>query len=143
MAFIAADAAGAMFSIVSLIFRSEFDLLATLNYIAVLVCDMIVVGFYVYFNKMHPTLARVREAAGGIDLETGKESGSAAVTIVEPESEEEKDEHRQHQRLHLDVDGIKAPNHLHAEPVAKTTMTAAASHVSLSSGHSNSTVAQA
>ncbi|KAG0287235.1 hypothetical protein BGZ96_008818 [Linnemannia gamsii] len=143
MAFIAADAAGAMFSIVSLIFRSEFDLLATLNYIAVLVCDMIVVGFYVYFNKMHPTMARAREVARGIDLETGKESESATVTIVEPEGEEEKDEHRQHQGLHLGVSGTTSPNHLHTEPAAKTITTAAASQASLSSGHSNSTVAQA
>jgi hypothetical protein len=141
MAFIAADAAGAMFSIVSLIFRSEFDLLATLNYIAVLVCDMIVVGFYVYFNKMHPTLARVREVAGGSDLEVGKESESAVVTIVESEGEEEKDEHRQNHRLHLGVHGTTVPNHLHAEPVTKTTT--AVSQVSLSSSHSNSTVAQA
>ncbi|KAF9149632.1 hypothetical protein BG015_008568 [Linnemannia schmuckeri] len=147
MAFIAADAAGAMFSIVSLIFRTEFDLLATLNYCAVLVCDLIVVAFYVYFNKMNPGLARVREV-GQKDLETGegRENESAVVTIVEPEEKEEegKEEHRRH--LHLDMHGTTVPNHLHAEPVAKTmTMTAttgAASQVSLSSAHSNSTVAQ-
>ncbi|KAF9540283.1 hypothetical protein EC957_004442 [Mortierella hygrophila] len=147
MAFISADAAGAIFSIISLIFRSEFDLLATLNYCAVLVCDLIVVALWVYFNKMHPELAKVKEV-GEKDLENG-ENESAVVTIVEPQGEEEEKEqqkgHRHH--LHLDLHGTTVPNHLHAEPVAKTTTTLAtvtgpASQVSLSSAHSNSTVAQ-
>lgn len=152
MAFITADAAGAVFSIVSLIFRTEFDLLATLNYCAVLVCDLIVVAFWVYFNKMHPELARVKEV-GEKDLENGEgnESESAVVTIVEPEggeSDEQKEQQRGHrQHLHLDLHGTTVPNHLHAEPVAKTTSTAAtatgaASQVSLSSAKSNNTVAQ-
>ncbi|KAG9066610.1 hypothetical protein KI688_012518 [Linnemannia hyalina] len=148
MAFISADAAGAIFSIISLIFRSEFDLLATLNYCAVLVCDLIVVALWVYFNKMHPELAKVKEV-GQKDLENG-ENESAVVTIVEPQGEEgeEKEQqngHRHH--LHLDLHGTTVPNHLHAEPVAKTTtasatVTGSASQVSLSSAHSNSTVAQ-
>ncbi|KAK5814293.1 hypothetical protein F5H01DRAFT_22712 [Linnemannia elongata] len=149
MAFITADAAGAMFSIVSLIFRTEFDLLATLNYCAVLVCDLIVVAFWVYFNKMHPELARVKEI-GEKDLENGgrNESESAVVTIVEPEGEEEKEQQKGHRHhLHFDLHGTTVPNHLHAEPVAKTTTstatsTGAASQVSLSSAQSNSTVAQ-
>jgi hypothetical protein len=32
-----------------------------MNYILVLVCDLVVVAFFVYFNKMHPGLARVPE----------------------------------------------------------------------------------
>ncbi|KAG0227408.1 hypothetical protein BGW42_002963 [Actinomortierella wolfii] len=59
MPFIFADATGAIFSILSLVFREEFDLLATLNYVMVLICDLIIVVFWVYFNKMHPELARV------------------------------------------------------------------------------------
>ncbi|KAG0211988.1 hypothetical protein BGX33_003947 [Mortierella sp. NVP41] len=144
MAFIAADAAGAIFSIISLIFRSEFDLLATLNYVAVLICDLIVVAFYVYYNKMNPSLARVREVKD-TDLENGgsNETESAIVTIAEPEEDKGKekgvvtgDGYGHH--LHL-PHGTTVPNHLHVEPVAKTTP----SQVSLSSDHSNSTVAQA
>ncbi|KAK3844553.1 MAG: PQ loop repeat-domain-containing protein [Linnemannia gamsii] len=139
MAFIAADAAGAIFSIISLCFRSEFDLLATCNYIAVLVCDAIVVFFWVYFNKMHPELARVRGGGGG-DLENGigseeKEVESAIVTIVEPEvdggaMEEEKG-----------LEETIMPDYLQVSPVVKAPT--AASQVSLSSAHTNSTVAQA
>lgn len=58
MVFIAGDASGSVFSIISLALRDEFDLLAAMNYILVLVCDMIVVGFFVYFNKRNPELAR-------------------------------------------------------------------------------------
>lgn len=152
MVFIAADAGGAMFSIISLIFRTEFDLLATLNYCAVLVCDLIVVAFWVYFNKMHPELARVKEVEEK-DLENGgeEESESAVATIAEPvgeEGEEEKEQQKgHHHHLHLDLHGTTLPNHLHAEPVAKTTtmtatVTGNASQLSLSSGHFNSTVAQ-
>ncbi|KAG0365500.1 hypothetical protein BGX24_004125 [Mortierella sp. AD032] len=138
MAFIAADAAGAIFSIISLCFRSEFDLLATCNYIAVLVCDAIVVFFWVYFNKMHPELARVRGGDGDLENGTGseeKEVESAIVTIVEPEvdggaMEEEKG-----------LEGAIMHDYLQVSPVVKAPT--AASQVSLSSAHSNSTVAQA
>ncbi|KAG0275203.1 hypothetical protein BGZ95_009076 [Linnemannia exigua] len=147
MAFIAADAAGAIFSIISLCFRNEFDLLATCNYIAVLVCDLIVVLFWGYFNKMHPELARVR--GGGQDLENGvtgvgsggeeKEVESAIVTIVEPELDgnravEETEKEKE-------MNGTIVADNLQAAPVAMApTIT---SQVSLSSAHSNSTVAQA
>ncbi|KAF9933986.1 hypothetical protein FBU30_003704 [Linnemannia zychae] len=141
MVFIAADASGAVFSIISLIFRTEFDLLATLNYCAVLVCDFIIVFFYVYYNKMNPSMARVRGAPKARDLENG-EIESGIVTVVESEVGENKDmesektvEHIQKLNLH----GTAAPNHL-VESVTKTTT---ASQVSLSSNHSNSTVAQA
>ncbi|KAK3836789.1 MAG: PQ loop repeat-domain-containing protein [Linnemannia gamsii] len=59
MVFIAGDASGSVFSIISLALRDKFDLLAAMNYILVLVCDLVVVGFYVYYNRMHPALARV------------------------------------------------------------------------------------
>lgn len=58
MVFIAGDTSGSVFSIISLALRNEFDLLAAMNYILVLVCDLIVVGFYVYFNRWNPGLAR-------------------------------------------------------------------------------------
>ncbi|KAG0022296.1 hypothetical protein BGZ82_011063 [Podila clonocystis] len=57
MAFIAADGSGAVFSLISLAFRDEFDLLAGMNYVVVLICDLIVVAFFVYYNKMNPQLA--------------------------------------------------------------------------------------
>ncbi|KAF9977395.1 hypothetical protein BGZ73_006142 [Actinomortierella ambigua] len=59
MLFIAGDALGSVFSIISLAFRDEFDLLAAMNYVMVLVCDLIVVVFWVYYNKLHPELSRV------------------------------------------------------------------------------------
>ncbi|KAF9578163.1 hypothetical protein BGW38_006185, partial [Lunasporangiospora selenospora] len=53
MPFIAADAAGSVFSLVSLALReSGLDLLAFMNYVIVLLCDLIVVGFFIYFNRM-------------------------------------------------------------------------------------------
>ncbi|KAF9905150.1 hypothetical protein EC991_001970 [Linnemannia zychae] len=61
MVFIAGDATGSVFSIVSLILRDTFDVLAAMNYILVLVCDLVVVGFFIYYNKMHPALARIPE----------------------------------------------------------------------------------
>ncbi|KAF9990027.1 hypothetical protein BGZ75_004015 [Mortierella antarctica] len=96
MAFIAADALGAVFSLVSLAFRTEFDLLATLNYVVVLVCDLLVVALFVYYNKLNPSLARERappQARGKTaDLEQGttqeeeeEEHASAATTVVENE----------------------------------------------------------
>ncbi|KAF9130218.1 hypothetical protein BGW39_003312 [Mortierella sp. 14UC] len=148
MAFIAADAAGALFSIISLIFRSEFDILATCNYIAVLVCDLVVVVFYVYFNKMHPEMARCRDAGDDKDLEHGgadggeKEVESAIVTIVEPEPETELGDRTQAEDKEKRVSGTIVPEQVHAKSVAKPTMSTAASQVSLSSTHSNSTVAQ-
>ncbi|KAF9416241.1 hypothetical protein BGZ94_010264 [Podila epigama] len=72
MWFIAADAAGAIFSIISLAFREEIDVLAVINYVVVFICDFIVVGFYVYYNKMNPTLARTHDVSSkeqGRDLE--------------------------------------------------------------------------
>ncbi|KAF9434729.1 hypothetical protein BGZ76_007544 [Entomortierella beljakovae] len=59
MMFITADAAGSVFSIISLVFRDKFDILATMNYAMVFICDLIVVAFYVYYNKLHPELAKV------------------------------------------------------------------------------------
>ena len=59
MAFIAADAAGSIFSMISLAFRDTFDILATMNYVVVFVCDMIVVALYYYYNKRHPELSRI------------------------------------------------------------------------------------
>ncbi|KAF9936227.1 hypothetical protein BGZ67_002535 [Mortierella alpina] len=96
MAFIAADALGAVFSLVSLAFRTEFDLLATLNYVVVLVCDLLVVALFVYYNKLNPSLARERappQARGKTaDLEQGtaqeeeeEEHASAVTTVVENE----------------------------------------------------------
>lgn len=58
MVFITGDALGSIFSLISLAFRDHFDLLAALNYVIVLVCDLIVVGFFVWFNKMHPEQKR-------------------------------------------------------------------------------------
>ncbi|KAF9998362.1 hypothetical protein BGZ80_006647 [Entomortierella chlamydospora] len=63
MVFIAGDAAGSVFSLISLAFREKFDLLAAMNYIIVFVCDMIIVASYVYYNKCHPTFARVVKEA--------------------------------------------------------------------------------
>ncbi|KAF9134129.1 hypothetical protein BGW39_008044 [Mortierella sp. 14UC] len=59
MVFIAGDAAGSVFSIVSLVLRDTFDLLAAMNYVLVLVCDLVVVVFFLYYNRLHPELARV------------------------------------------------------------------------------------
>lgn len=50
MMFITADAAGSVFSIISLALREKFDLLAAMNYVIVLVCDLVVVGFYFYYR---------------------------------------------------------------------------------------------
>ncbi|KAG0308539.1 hypothetical protein BGZ99_001114 [Dissophora globulifera] len=61
MVFIAADASGSVFSLISLAFSKSFDLLAALNYIIVLVCDLAVVAFYIFYNKCHPSLARFSE----------------------------------------------------------------------------------
>ncbi|KAF9362827.1 hypothetical protein BGX34_005429 [Mortierella sp. NVP85] len=89
MAFIVADAMGAVFSIISLCFRDTFDLLATLNYVVVLICDLIIFVFYIYYNKLNPSLARNKGAQGddsshGQDVEKGQdESFSCAVTIAE------------------------------------------------------------
>ncbi|KAF9374955.1 hypothetical protein CPC16_000991 [Podila verticillata] len=70
MAFIAADGSGAVFSLISLAFRNEFDLLAGMNYVVVLICDLIVVAFFVYYNKMNPQLARATaEGKNDTDLE--------------------------------------------------------------------------
>ncbi|KAG0243437.1 hypothetical protein BGX31_010720 [Mortierella sp. GBA43] len=88
MAFIAADAMGAVFSIISLCFRDTLDLLAALNYVVVLTCDMIVVAFYVYYNKLNPSLARINgledHSKEDRDMEKGlEEPSSATVTITE------------------------------------------------------------
>ncbi|KAF9085915.1 hypothetical protein BGX29_001690 [Mortierella sp. GBA35] len=69
MVFITADAAGSVFSIISLVFRDNFDLLAALNYILVLVCDLFIVGLYVYYNKLHPSLARIPQAREASETE--------------------------------------------------------------------------
>ncbi|KAG0336244.1 hypothetical protein BG004_008135 [Podila humilis] len=94
MAFIAADAAGAVFSLISLAFRDEFDMLAGMNYVVVLVCDMVVVGLFVYYNKLNPDLARAHPAVVAVvpvnDLEKANsqildsvlESGTVASSIV-------------------------------------------------------------
>ncbi|KAF9937117.1 hypothetical protein BGZ65_001780, partial [Modicella reniformis] len=42
MVFITADAAGSIFSLISLALRDEFDLLAAMNYVIVLSCDLVV-----------------------------------------------------------------------------------------------------
>ncbi|KAI8598786.1 PQ loop repeat-domain-containing protein, partial [Dissophora ornata] len=73
MAFIAADAMGAVFSIISLCFRETIDLLATLNYVVVLICDTIIAGFYIYYNRLNPSLARVR------DIKEEKETGTGEI----------------------------------------------------------------
>ncbi|CAO3572809.1 unnamed protein product [Mortierella alpina] len=93
MAFIAADALGAVFSLISLAFRTEFDLLATLNYVVVLVCDLLVVALFVYYNKLNPSLARERappqansktpDPERGEEEEEEAEHDSAITTIVE------------------------------------------------------------
>ncbi|KAF9299664.1 hypothetical protein BGZ74_008777 [Mortierella antarctica] len=67
MAFIAADGSGAVFSLISLAFREEFDVLAGMNYVVVLICDLIVVAFFVYYNKMNPQLARATPEGKKID----------------------------------------------------------------------------
>ncbi|KAF9917592.1 hypothetical protein BX616_000530 [Lobosporangium transversale] len=55
MVFIGADASGSVFSLISLALRDTFDLLAALNYVIVFVCDMVIVAFYLYFNKYKPS----------------------------------------------------------------------------------------
>ncbi|KAI1302839.1 hypothetical protein EDD11_005485 [Mortierella claussenii] len=78
MVFITADAAGSVFSLISLAFRETFDLLAALNYVVVFVCDMIIVGLFVYFNKYHPALARLSPGEIEMDNEQEQEQGSSA-----------------------------------------------------------------
>ncbi|KAF9947106.1 hypothetical protein BGZ72_010855 [Mortierella alpina] len=96
MAFIAADALGAVFSLVSLAFRTEFDLLATLNYVVVLVCDLLVVALFVYYNKLNPSMARERaqpqqaknktpDPERGMDQQEAEEHDSTVTTMVENE----------------------------------------------------------
>ncbi|KAF9916642.1 hypothetical protein BX616_003215 [Lobosporangium transversale] len=80
MAFIAADAMGAMFSIISLCFRDTFDLLATLNYVVVLICDFIIFGFYVYYNKMNP---QIKDSRVNNEIERARKPESTIVTIRE------------------------------------------------------------
>ncbi|KAF9117125.1 hypothetical protein BGX27_003587 [Mortierella sp. AM989] len=87
MAFIAADAMGAAFSIISLCFRDSLDILATLTYVMVLVCDLAVFGFYIYYNKLNPSQSRVQGHSGDNASEYSAEksvfdSESAVVTIV-------------------------------------------------------------
>ncbi|KAI1315373.1 hypothetical protein EDD11_000932 [Mortierella claussenii] len=102
MAFIAADAAGAMFSIISLCFRETFDFLATLNYVVVLICDFIIFGLYIYYNKMNPSLARIRDVGddgaastistvAGHDTEKGivEQRVSVFATVIESHFSEE------------------------------------------------------
>ncbi|GJJ76208.1 hypothetical protein EMPS_08567 [Entomortierella parvispora] len=139
MPFIAADAAGACFSLISLAFREEFDLLAALNYVVVLICDLIVVVFYVYFNKLHPELARVREVsmdeekAANAATEVGEppfrfeEAQSTSTTIVGTEEDlkasplgQEEQQHQQQHHHSLGAflrNGTTIPNHIHATPV--------------------------
>ncbi|KAF9943572.1 hypothetical protein BGZ70_005762, partial [Mortierella alpina] len=68
------------------------DLLATLNYVVVLVCDLLVVALFVYHNKLNPSLARERAPQPAKsktpDPERGEEEeeaehDSAITTIVE------------------------------------------------------------
>ena len=144
MPFIAADAAGACFSLLSLAFREEFDLLAALNYVVVLICDVIVVAFFVYFNKLHPELARVRKAtmdeeqaaaavknatvAGGPPFRLD-EAQSTNTTFVGTEEEfkasslgQEQQQTPLHHPHHHSLsaflqNGTTIPNHIHATPV--------------------------
>ncbi|KAF9344308.1 hypothetical protein BGX26_004540 [Mortierella sp. AD094] len=93
MAFIAADAMGAVFSIISLCFRDTIDILATLTYVMVLVCDLTVFGFFLYYNKLNPSLSRVQNLGADSTSDYGTEKStvfdpeSTIVTIVEPSSE--------------------------------------------------------
>ncbi|KAG0265897.1 hypothetical protein BG011_003822 [Mortierella polycephala] len=89
MAFIAADGLGAVFSLISLGFRMEFDLLATLNYVVVLLCDLLVVAFYVYYNKLNPSLARIQATVnshqGDQDLEKSLHGPESTIVAVIPQ----------------------------------------------------------
>ncbi|KAF8983027.1 hypothetical protein BGZ46_000107 [Entomortierella lignicola] len=94
MAFIAADAMGAIFSILSLCFSDTLDILATLTYVMVLVCDLTVFVFYIYYNKLNPSLSRVKEPSEDSisDHDTEKsmfDPGSTVVIIPEPNSSED------------------------------------------------------
>ncbi|KAG0048683.1 hypothetical protein BGZ83_006398 [Gryganskiella cystojenkinii] len=138
MPFIAADAAGACFSLISLAFRETFDLLAAMNYVVVLICDVIVVVFFVYFNKLHPEMARVRTTTTeGEDVEKGEvtvtasglvdESESSTTTFVGTEEDLKKlsaqhHHHDQQQQHHHSLGsflqhGTTIPNHNHAEVI--------------------------
>ncbi|KAF9164258.1 hypothetical protein DFQ26_001639 [Actinomortierella ambigua] len=97
MVFIVCDALGSIFSIISLAFRDVFDLLAALNYVMVLICDLIVVLLWVYFNKLHPELSRVPPAEkremgmrSDVDsIETGAYEScvkTSSITIVDTDT---------------------------------------------------------
>ncbi|KAF9992108.1 hypothetical protein BGZ79_003496 [Entomortierella chlamydospora] len=94
MAFIAGDAMGAIFSIISLCFRDTLDILATLTYVMVLICDLAVFGFFLYYNKLNPSLSRVRNLGADNTSDHGTEKStmfdpeSTIVTIAEPSAED-------------------------------------------------------
>ncbi|KAG0368944.1 PQ loop repeat-domain-containing protein [Gamsiella multidivaricata] len=138
MAFIAADAGGAVFSIISLCFRETLDLLATLNYVVVLICDLIIVGLYVHYNKLNPSLARVRDTTdrcgAEYDVEKATVETESAVTAVvaherihssadeegldkrlDQREQQTAPEHHRHHAFHMH--GTTVPNHLYAKPV--------------------------
>ncbi|KAG0045714.1 hypothetical protein BGZ83_009042 [Gryganskiella cystojenkinii] len=75
MVFITGDALGSVFSLISLALREHFDLLAALNYVIVLICDLIVVAFFLWYNKLHPGLARDPDQV----QEQGSEEGDTVV----------------------------------------------------------------
>ena len=101
MVFITGDALGSIFSLISLAFREHFDLLAALNYVVVLVCDLIVVGFFVWFNKMHPDLKRDLDKDRVEDeldpetltensvVESGLKSHDTPITSVTPNNKQD------------------------------------------------------
>ncbi|KAF9172020.1 hypothetical protein BGX20_006500 [Mortierella sp. AD010] len=82
MAFIAGDAMGAIFSIISLCFRDTLDILATLTYVMVLICDLAVFGFFLYYNKLNPSLSRVRN----LGVDNTSDHGTEKSTMFDPES---------------------------------------------------------
>ena len=97
MAFISADGSGAVFSLISLAFREEFDLLAGMNYVVVLICDLIVVAFFVYYNKMNPQLARA--ASEGKADETDLEKVASSDFTQEGTIVSSSDVEQGHKRL--------------------------------------------
>lgn len=107
MAFIAADGSGAVFSLISLAFRAEFDLLAGMNYVVVLICDLIVVGFFVYYNKMNPQLARATPEGKKIentDVEMAATSSDLAQEATVVSRSDMEQEHRRLSRESIATD---------------------------------------
>ena len=97
VAFIAMDTCGGMSSIISLaLSRGPFEVLTAINFVAIVICDLLLIALYMYFNRpwrtryiqkiptQGSTIAMPSDATGNLDTGSLKSANVPDFFATEP-----------------------------------------------------------